>query len=550
VPQPDPLPPVRCTAIAESTIPPPPAPASARLLGNRYRLERRLAVGGMAEVWSAVDEVLGRRVAVKILKPSLAANPRVVQRFRREAVAAARLQHHGIVSVFDTVGEGTVEAVVMELVAGQTLRRLLDDEPRLSVGTTVHIGVCLADALEHAHRAGVVHRDVKPGNVLLTDDGRVLLADFGLAKVLADDDGLTGDVVLGTAKYLAPEQVQGRELDGRADLYALGVVLYECLTGRVPFEGANDAETAVARLKRSPAPVRTLRPGVPRALEDLVQRLLATDPDDRPRRASMVRDELSRLEGTLDSDDTAVVAVRDPSPITPLVDRDATPPAVDLRIARRGGRSWHVALLTVLVVAGMLAAVGAILSRTGAGDRLLRSVRETVTGKPASTTAPPPATTAPSTTVVVPVSIVSTGEYDPSGDGKENPNRLTFIADGDAATFWSTVCYDTPTMMPKEGVGVVLQLSGPATGHRLAVTSIGDGWSASIYVADGVSSTIDGWGTPVSEQDDLPAGTARFSLGQSTGNHVLVLLTRIGRQPACSDRFPFQARLAEVAIDG
>ena len=216
---------------APTTPPSPPSSGRASstadrpvVLAGRYQLERRLATGGMAEVWLAVDLALDRRVALKWLKPSLASDPVVAERFRREAVAVAGLTHPNIVAVHDVFEDGDRQAVVMQLVEGKSLRQLLDVQKRLSPELTIHIGTCVAAALDAAHQAGFVHRDVKPGNILVTPDGRVLLTDFGIAKGLdGNADDLTSEnVMMGTAKYLSPEQVRGRKLDGRADLYSLG----------------------------------------------------------------------------------------------------------------------------------------------------------------------------------------------------------------------------------------------------------------------------------------------------------------------------------------
>ncbi len=217
------------------------------IIAGRYELQRRLAQGGMAEVWLAIDRTLDRKVAVKWLKPTLATDPVVAERFRREAVAAASLNHPNIVAVHDVFEQDGRQAVVMQLVDGKCLRQLLDTQNRLSPELTCHIGTAVAMALDNAHEAGFVHRDVKPGNIMITPDGRVLLTDFGIAKGLHGDgsDDLTSDnIMMGTAKYLSPEQVRGKKLDGRADLYSLGLVLYECLAGRVPFLGETDADTA------------------------------------------------------------------------------------------------------------------------------------------------------------------------------------------------------------------------------------------------------------------------------------------------------------------
>ncbi len=173
----------------------------------------------MAEVWVGTDTLLTRQVAVKLLKPNLANDPIVAERFRREAIAVAQLSHPNIVAVYDVVGDDIAgvhrQAVVMQLITGKSLRQLLDEMKRLSPELTMHIGNCVANALDAAHRAGLVHRDVKPGNILITSDGRVLLTDFGIAKGASDPDDLTSDnIMMGTAKYLSPEQVRGRKLDG------------------------------------------------------------------------------------------------------------------------------------------------------------------------------------------------------------------------------------------------------------------------------------------------------------------------------------------------
>jgi serine/threonine protein kinase len=254
------------------------------VIAERYELQRHLAQGGMAEVWLAIDLTLSRKVAVKWLKPSLAADPIVAERFRREAIAAASLNHANIVAVHDVLEQDGRQAVVMQLVEGKSLRQLLDTQKRLSPELTCHIGSCVANALDHAHDAGFVHRDVKPGNIMITSDGRVLLTDFGIAKGLqsADEDLTSPNIMMGTAKYLSPEQVRGKKLDGRADLYSLGLVLYECLAGRVPFLGESDADTALARLQRDPTDLTRLRATLPTGLVVIIHQLLSRNPAHRP----------------------------------------------------------------------------------------------------------------------------------------------------------------------------------------------------------------------------------------------------------------------------
>ena len=279
--------------------PPPPRPAPVgELLAGRYRLERRIGQGGMAEVWVATDTDLDRRVAVKWLKTNLASDPVVAERFRREAIAVARLNHPNIVGVHDVVEHEGRQAVVMQLVDGKSLRQLLDSQKRLGPELTIHIGAAIAGALDAAHRGGFVHRDVKPGNILVTSDGRVLLTDFGIAKGLqpGDEDLTSDNVMMGTAKYLSPEQVRGRRLDGRADLYSLALVLYECLAGRVPFLGETDADTALARLQRDPTDLGHLRPTLPIGLVNLIHKTLARNPAHRPQTGNDLRSSLLSVD--------------------------------------------------------------------------------------------------------------------------------------------------------------------------------------------------------------------------------------------------------------
>jgi serine/threonine protein kinase len=288
-------------------------------IAGRYELQRRLAQGGMAEVWLAIDLTLDRRVAVKWLKPTLATDPIVAERFRREAIAAASLNHPNIVAVHDVFEQDGRQAVVMQLVDGKSLRQLLDTQNRLSPELTCHIGIAVAKALDNAHDAGFVHRDVKPGNIMITPDGRVLLTDFGIAKGLHGDgsDDLTSDnIMMGTAKYLAPEQVRGKKLDGRADLYSLGLVMYECLAGRVPFLGESDADTALARLQRDPTDLTRLRATLPTRLVSAVHALLARKPELRPANGAtlIIELEAAQAEGAPAFDETS----EERSPVSPF----------------------------------------------------------------------------------------------------------------------------------------------------------------------------------------------------------------------------------------
>ena len=290
------------------------------ILGGRYRLVEPLARGGMATVWIADDPVLSRRVAVKILRSDLAIDEGTRARFRHEAIAAARLSHPNIVSTYDTGDDDGVAYIVMELIDGPTLRHLIDQRGGLPVAEVIRIGKQVADALDAAHRAGLVHRDVKPANVLVPPAGPVKVTDFGIAKAAGTDDLTRTGTVMGTARYLSPEQVNGRPTDARTDVYALGLLLYEALLGHPPFGGDTDIATAMARLTTSAPAVRAERPEVSQALDDVIHRCMARQPAARFSSAAEVRDALDRAR----IDPTGAVALphaapapRPPAPAPP-----------------------------------------------------------------------------------------------------------------------------------------------------------------------------------------------------------------------------------------
>ncbi len=235
----------------------------------------------MAQVWRALDLTLDRWVAVKILHGHLADDASFVSRFRHEARAAARLNHRCIVAVYDTVSSQGVDAIVMELVRGKTLREHLEVHGALRPARAVEIAADVAEALHTAHLSGIVHRDVKPANIMLADDGRVLVADFGIAKAEGGGDLTDTGSVLGTAKYVAPEQLRGDAADPRTDVYSLGAVLYEMLAGTPPFDSDTEAATALARLHQDPPALADRDAAVPLWLDTVVVRALDRRPDHR-----------------------------------------------------------------------------------------------------------------------------------------------------------------------------------------------------------------------------------------------------------------------------
>ncbi|MFE7531099.1 protein kinase [Kitasatospora sp. NPDC057542] len=263
-----------------------------RALNGRYELVDMLGVGGMATVWRGVDRVLGRQVAVKVLNGGLADDPRFAERFSREAQHAAMLVHPGIVMVFDSgVDQGT-PFIVMELVNGRSLAALLAEQRTLPVERAVGIAAAVCEALSVAHAAGLVHRDIKPGNIMITDAGGVKVVDFGIARAGSSSNLTQTASVLGTAAYLSPEQATASALDGRTDLYAVGCVLTEMLTGATPFTAETPVAIAFKHVSEQPPAPSTRRPGLPPALDAAVLRLLAKNPADRPADAVAARAEI------------------------------------------------------------------------------------------------------------------------------------------------------------------------------------------------------------------------------------------------------------------
>lgn len=254
-------------------------PTAGLTLGGRYELQSRIAIGGMGEVWEATDQVIGRTVAIKILKDEYLGDPGFLERFRAEARHAALVNHEGIANVYDYGEEEGSAYLVMELVPGEPLSTLLEHQHTLSVDKTLDIVAQTASALQAAHTAGLVHRDIKPGNLLITPDGRVKITDFGIARI-ADQVPLTATgQVMGTVQYLSPEQASGHPASPATDIYSLGIVAYECLAGRRPFTGESQVAIAMAQINDTAA---DLPETIAQPVRNLVFSCIAKNPDDRP----------------------------------------------------------------------------------------------------------------------------------------------------------------------------------------------------------------------------------------------------------------------------
>ncbi|WP_436794044.1 protein kinase domain-containing protein [Actinospongicola halichondriae] len=487
------------------------------LIAGRYRLGTSVARGGMATVWRAVDEVLARPVAVKILHAHLAADPDFVARFRREAVAAARVGHPSIVAIYDTCGDP--EAIVMELVDGRTLRDELNTRRFLPPSEAVEIASGIAQALEVAHKAGLVHRDVKPANVLLSSDGRLKVADFGIAKAARPDEhpdlaDLTSvGSMVGTAKYLAPEQVSGGDVDARTDVYALGAVLYEMVCGRPPFQGDNDLATATARLHGPPDRPRAVLRTVPERLDAIIMRALSTRPDERYESAAAMWADLQAAPLDADTASTGPVATADATAVV----------AANTTSFAKTERSWLVPAALVSVIAIALGLAWALIGGTEARRDLFDLVDRVAPGGGGS---------------AEPLDIVEARDFDPvdpdtgfGGDG-ENGDVAARAIDDDETTFWSTENYDTRSLGGlKAGVGITFDLGESFDLDELRITSPDANWSGTVHVSDSPHDTFAAWGDPVATIESAESGTTTVSLDDSQGSYVLLWITDLGDGP-------------------
>jgi serine/threonine protein kinase len=384
-------------------------PTKGTVLSDRYTLTEPIAAGGMGEVWAATDTVLGRTVTVKLLNPALSQESGFIERFRAEARHSAALHHPNITTVFDYDEDGATAYLVMELVAGQPLSRIISERAPLSAQETSSILIQAAMALEAAHQGGVVHRDVKPANILITPDGTAKLTDFGISRAVDSAPLTQTGQVLGTAQYLSPEQALGQSATASSDIYALGVVGYEMLTGQRPFQADTIMATALAHISQPPPP---LPDTVPLGVADMISACLAKAPADRPTSAAAVAHALGMPDAAF-----AAAAPAGPAPALALTARTQIMPAVAMPtqampteppgIADRRSRrhpAWLLGAATVAVL-GVLA----VFALTGGSSR---TPVTTATTSPTST----PSNASPRTS--------ATAAFAPPAITSSRPGRL------------------------------------------------------------------------------------------------------------------------------
>jgi eukaryotic-like serine/threonine-protein kinase len=333
-------------------------PAEGAIVDQRYRLKRKIGVGGMADVWLADDSELDREVAIKVLHDRYAQDKEFVERFRHEAQAAGGLQHPNVVSIFDRGGFDDTFFIAMEYVDGPSLKTLI--KGGIGIKDAVDFTRQILQAARFAHRKGIIHRDLKPQNVLIDDEGRARVADFGIARGEASDITEAGEV-MGTAQYLSPEQAQGKETTARSDLYSIGVILYEALTGRVPFEGDQAVTVALKQVSERPRRPSAVNPKIPPALDAVVMRALAKDPEARFNDADAFLRALDAAERAPDQprpQDTAAFAA-----VSPEGEQLVEEAVIEEYPSERRRRRWLRWLLLALLVAGVAALLAFALTR-------------------------------------------------------------------------------------------------------------------------------------------------------------------------------------------
>ncbi len=469
-------------------------------LGGRYRLDAEIGRGGMSTVYRAFDTVLERPVAIKVMYREIAADSDQLERFRREAKAAARLNHPHIVTVIDAgeepsgdgaskrgetggasgssqVGEadGTNEAggtpyIVFEYVDGETLKQLIRREGPLPIAEALAYAIEIARGLGAAHEQLIVHRDVKPQNVLISSEGSAKITDFGIARTLTEQ-GLTMDGrVLGTTDYVSPEQALGQPVTGQSDLYSLGVVLYEMLTGVVPFTGETPVAVAMRHVREQVPDVQALRPEVSAATAAVLERATETDLAERyPNAATMAADleEALAIEASRAGQATGEVT----SVLRTLPRRSRR--RLPWRLRHRWRWAGSLGVLAAIVAIALVLAAGNAHRGVEPGASAKKGLEPVRLGQSAA------------------------HDYNPYGTGPEHPTQVSNILDGDPNTTWSTEHYVEGSLGSKPGLGVYLDASPGAEGRALQIMTPTPGFDAGVYGADAIRENLP-YGAPAS----------------------------------------------------
>ncbi|MBV8065904.1 MAG: serine/threonine protein kinase [Actinobacteria bacterium] len=463
------------------------------VIADRYELEELVDHGGMSTVYRGYDRMLERNVALKVLHPHFGDDPEYVERFRREARAVARLSHPHIVTVIDRGASEGNQFIVFEYVEGENLKQLLERSGPLPVARAVDLGIQIADALAFAHQHGLVHRDVKPQNVLIDLAGDAKVTDFGIVRSLDVERGVTQTgTVLGTSNYLSPEQANGEPVTPATDIYSLGVVLYELLAGDVPFRGDNLVVVAMKHVTEHPPNLLQVRADVPPRLAQAVDRALEKDPTRRFPSMDAFATELRRVQDELGSFDADRTMVRG----TPVV----APPAPPVHPARRRGGHMPVLLgLAGLILLGVVLAVVELGGSPGGG-------KKAAGGRGGAA-----------------ASLRAVGNYDPSGPKDSHSDTAGAATDGNPGTDWYTQIYATPEFGNlKSGIGLVLDAGSSMKLGSVTVSTPTPGFTAQIKAGPSPSGPF-----AADSSTQTVSSSTTFHLNGANARYYVVWISRL-----------------------
>jgi hypothetical protein len=488
-------------------------------LSDRYRIEDKIGSGGMATVYLAFDKTLERPVAVKVLNRDVSSDSNALERFRRESRAVAQLSHRHIVMVIDAGEDDGYLYIVFEHIRGETLKEKIRRLGRLPVSEAVAYAIEIGRALESAHERRLVHRDVKPQNVLIDEEGGAKVTDFGIARSLEVDKQLTAaGRVVGTTDYISPEQALGHEVTGQSDVYSLGIVLYEMLIGDVPFTGESSLSVAMKHVKEGLPDVQKRRPEISAALAAVVERATAKEVTKRyPSATEMANDleEVLRYEAarTGEAEGEATAVLRQLSDQQPRKRFWAT------RAPRLAGYA--------LVALALAVAAGVVIDRVRDGE------------------------SAPSGTAdlsVIRLGDRDVGDYDPPpGGGAESPTTVALALDEDPETAWETEHYGTAEFGNlKDGVGIYLDAGRGVVARGVRVVTPRKGWKLELYVSNTIPSSVAGWTKVGSGTMNATRKTFDLDTGRQRFRYFLVWIT--GLTPDSDGRF--SAEISELRLLG
>ena len=494
------------------------------VLSSRYKLEAKLGSGGMSTVYLARDTTLDRQVAVKVMHREMSEQADQLQRFRQEARAVAKLSHPNVVAVIDAGEDGGHPYIVFEYVEGETLKQRINRIGALDPQEALAYAIEIARGLTVAHARNMVHRDIKPQNVLIDNEGRAKLTDFGISRQLEQDGMTATGRVLGTTDYVAPEQAMGHPVDQRSDVYSLGVVLYEMLVGQVPFQADSQVGVAMKHVNEELPDVQQRRPELSAAAAMVVERATAKDPDQRYQRIGELIDDLATA--------LEVEAARAGSTTSEATSVLEAVPAEERKLdgeRSRGRRSWLLIGLLVLLAGGVLAALQLIGSGNGPGGGGALKDKGS------------------------PVAIAEASDYDPQGDDSEDPETVSLAVDGNpSTTAWSSEHYDDAEFAgtktgPNPGVGLYVVAKATTTPAKMLIQSPSPGWDAEIYAApSGPPEELSEWGEPVGDVADAQKNEeVDLHLG-SPAKYFLLWFTKAA--PSQEQEGRYQVEISDVKL--